>query len=266
MRVKHDLFLYVPTYRRTQRPLTLQAIPREWRERTVIVCPPDEAVFYLKNFRGATITSVQEKLTPNIAAKRAWIFENTPHEKIMMLDDDLNFFVRANPKTLQLSKAEPWQMISVFEIMEAMLDQFAHGGISQRYMNQNFPEPWRYTCKVTHACAYRVSAVRKHCQLGRVKMFEDLDYTLQLFYAGLDNAVLNWAATNDPLGFNAPGGESEKRKVSDIDKGADIMAKLHPGIVRIVERTDAKADEQGHKRIVVAWAKALAQGRQNEFI
>jgi hypothetical protein len=291
--VKNELFLYVPTYRRTQRPLTLLAIPRKWQERTVIVCPPDEVEFYSKTkpFYYMKTIGLSTKRAKNIAQKRKWIFEHTPYSKIMMLDDDLKFFVRKRPPaafggfekrpsamdwgaysavypdSAKLIPAEGLNLSDVFMNIQSMLDTYAHGGISQRFMNQNFGQEWRHTCKATHAIAFRPKIVRDHCELGRVSMFEDLDYTLQLMKAGFDNAVLNWAATNDPYGFNAPGGESEDRKVEDIDRGADRMAQLHPGIVSVVERTDAKADVQGHKRIIVQWAKALRTGQATkEFI
>ena len=93
-------------------------------------------------------------------------------------------------------------------------------------------------------------------------MFEDLDYTLQLLRAGFENAIYQWGATNDPRGFNASGGETASgRTMRDISHGADVMAKLHPGIVRIVNRTGPDAERLGPKRIVVSWKKAIKEGR-----
>lgn len=288
--VKRDMALYVPTYRRTDRDMTLQQIPFRWLGRTVIVCGPGEGDFYADRYRTARI--VESKLE-TIAAKRAWIFKDAhkqKHEKIMVFDDDLIFFVRrlnhkayagfdqgdgklwgtlvdAEPDLARLVRADEFNMDRLLKNMQWALDTYRHIGISQRFMNNAVGHEFTTTTKVTHAMGYHVPTVMKHCQLGRVKMFEDLDYTLQLLRAGFDNAVYHWAAVNDPYGFNAKGGESERRTVAMIDGGARRMEQLHPGLVKAVQRTGAKADVFGHYRIVVRWKKALAfdlQEKSNE--
>jgi hypothetical protein len=279
--VTRTMAIYVPTYQRMGRDLTLQGIPFRWLGRTIIVCGPGEGDYYADRYRTARI--VESKLA-TIAAKRAWIFKDAheqKHESIMVFDDDLMFFVRRlnhaayrgidegdnrkwaayvkqEPDLSRLVRADEAQMDRVLKTMQWALTKYRHVGISQRFMNNATGHEFTTTSKVTHAMGYHVPTVIEHCELGRVRMFEDLDYTLQLLRAGFDNVVFHWAAVNDPYGFNAPGGESGKRKVEDIDKGALKMAKLHPGLVRVVERKGAKADVQGHYRIVVSWKKALA--------
>jgi hypothetical protein len=281
----NKLVLYVPTYKRLDYALTLNNLSKRWRERTVIVCPAFEEGTYRKMFPDVlNILTPSIDKVPNIAAKRSWILQTTPFAKILMFDDDLNFFVRMqvmdeykgyqqgdskmwsqlagrHRALTKLIKAGPAEQDRMFGRIEKMLDKYHHGGIGQRFMNQIHGHEFILNHKVTHALAYRPATVLEHCQLGRVRMFEDLDYTLQLLRRGFENAIYQWGATNDPRGFNAPGGESGTRTLQHIAKGADLMAKLHPGIVRVVERKGPDAERLGPKRIVVAWKKALKEGR-----
>jgi hypothetical protein len=279
--ITREMVIYVPTYKRTDRDLTLQNIPFRWLGRTVIVCGPGEGDFYAERYRTARVV---ESVLSTIAAKRVWIFRDAhrhKHEKIMVFDDDLMFFVRRmnhgsyrgvdqgesklwplyvkqEPTLAKLIRADEDQMDRLLKTMQWALGEYKHIGISQRFMNHTTGQEFTTTAKVTHALGYHVPTVMKHCKLGRVRMFEDLDYTLQLLRAGFDNAIFHWAAVNDPNGFNAPGGESGKREVEDIDNGAKKMAKLHPDLVTVIERKGPKADVQGHYRIAVRWKKALA--------
>jgi hypothetical protein len=283
-----EMMIYVPTYRRLDYQLTMGSLPKEWQERTTIVCPRDEMHPLGRKFPNAfEIISPPEKQVPNIAAKRAFIFRHAGemgYNKIMMFDDDLKFSHRLKTSKdyagYQKGDSKAWsgivekdrafgrihdanerQIDLMLRKIEKMLDKYRHGGISQRFMNHTHGHEFILNHKATHALAYHVPTVLDTCQLGRIRMFEDLDYTLQLLRAGHENAIYQWGATNDPRGFNAPGGESGGRTGADIARGADLMAELHPGIVRVVEREGPDAERLGPKRIVVAWKKAIQEGR-----
>lgn len=277
------LFIYIPTYRRVERQLTLDCLSKDWKQRTILVCPSDEAKELGRRY--PDVYAVKTPTVNNIAEKRAWILSKTPYEKILMFDDDLSLFVRE--RTLSqfagYQKGDPRQWNRVlanktdkrlttllrpvsekqdllFSKIEKMLDTYVHGGIGPRFMNHTIGHEWMLNHKATHALAYFVPTVLDTCTLGRVRMFEDLDYTLQLLRQGYESAVYCWGVVN-ANGFNAPGGESENRTSEDIAYGADLMAKLHPGIVRVVERTGPDADRLGPKRIVVSWKKAIREGK-----
>jgi hypothetical protein len=283
-----DMMLFVPTHNRLDYQLTLKNLPMNWKERTVVVCPREEIHPIHRMFPNLyEICSPDKKSGASIAAKRKWIFEYAGEmewEKIMMFDDDLKFSARlhvhasyggyqqGNPKKWpdivkkdrtfgRIHDATPRQIDLMLLGIEKMLDTYRHGGISQRFMNHVHGHEFILNHKATHALAYHVPTVLAHCKLGRVRMFEDLDYTLQLLRAGFENAIYQWGATNDPRGFNATGGESGSRTSHDISYGADLMAKLHPGIVRVVERAAEDAVRLGPKRIVVAWKKAIKEGK-----
>jgi hypothetical protein len=283
-----EMMIYVPTHKRLDYQITMAGLPMEWQERTTLVCPRDEMHALHRMFPNAfEVACPAPKDCANIAAKRAWIFRHASemgYEKILVLDDDLRFSTRlhvhksyagyqqGDPKAWpemvkkdrsygRIHDANHKSTSAMFRRVEEMLDDYRHGGISQRYMNQVHGHEFILNHKATHALAYHVPTVMEVCKLGRVRMFEDLDYTLQLLEAGFENAIYMWGATNDPRGFNASGGETASGRNSKIiSDGADLMGKLHPGIVRVIVRTE-DAERLGPKRIVVAWKKAIKQGR-----
>lgn len=282
------LLIFIPTFRRVDRQITLSSLPKGWQARTLVVCPPDEWRELSRLFPDvhSFLTPSIERV-PNIAAKRAWIFgycEKAGYNKIIQFDDDLRFSHRALTHSLYAGynngNSEKWPSIvkqnkdygrihdasaSQINIMlnkiENMLDLYRHGGISQRFMNHVHGHEWIMNHKATHALAYHVPTVLKNCKLNNVRMFEDLDYTLQLFLKGFPNAIYQWGATNDPKGFNAPGGESLCRQMADISAGADRMQELYPEYVNTVSRK-VDAEKFGGKRIIVRWKKAIEHGMQ----
>jgi hypothetical protein len=284
----HDLMIYIPTYRRVDRQITLSGLPLAWKDRTTLVCPADERKELSKLFpRLHAIVTPNPDIVPNIAAKRAWIFRHAGrmnYKKILMFDDDLQFYsrylfhpgydgygqgdpkkwaeiIKANRQYGASYRANPMQMDEMLHKVEEMLTVFAHGGISQKFMNHTKGSEWSLNTKATHALAYQTDVVLQNCKLNQTRMFEDLDYTLQLLAKGYGNACYNWGSTNDPKGFNAPGGESLCRKMKDISVGADRMEELHPGIVKAVSRKNlTDAAMYGGKRIIVAWKKAAELG------
>lgn len=262
--MKDRLMIYVPTRGRTHAPITLQNLPGPMLRHTTVVCDTkQEAKFYNEEF--PELYRVRWKPFPHIAAKRAWIFQTTTFSKIIMIDDDLSFAIRgAKGKLVSLNSDNDLIFNGVWEILEEKMENYRHGGISQRFMNQHKKGSWEYNAKAHHAMFYHVPTVKKHCKLGQTDRFEDLDYTLQLLRAGFENAIYNDMTVTEPKGFNAPGGVSLYRTAAKIDTGLQRLAKLHPGIVTIVPREDNDGDTafKGNYRPIIRWKKAIAEGRK----
>jgi hypothetical protein len=245
----NPLMFYIPTRGRVDNQLTLRSLPKEWRERTTLVCPQSEVKAHTKNWPDLeSIWAFDDVLYK----KRAFIFRTTQFNKIMMLDDDLTFHLRIGKK---LVTPPPDHRLygQRFRRVEKLLDKYRHGGISIRFMNNAVPEEYKENSKALHTLGYDVGTVLGYCELGRIKYAHDYDYTLQLLRAGFENFIYYDMATNEPRGQGAPGGLSYKKEKEGL-ACLHKLAKLHPGIV------DVKIKDDGRAAMTVRWKKAIKEG------
>ena len=129
--------IVIPTRGRTHQQLTLQSLPGELRKRTTLVCPKREASGLYRLYKDVGVDIVVEPY-PNmkLAQKRGWIVQiwhDYGHDKIIMLDDDLNFATR---KSKRLPKSTDEELIAAFQGIEDKLGpEFPHVGLGQRLFN-----------------------------------------------------------------------------------------------------------------------------------
>jgi glycosyltransferase involved in cell wall biosynthesis len=256
------MHIYIPTYRRTHRQRTWQFLSDYWRERTTFVCDKYDAALLLE------IDGVYErnilihpKSIKTIAQKRAWIIKNAKERYILMLDDDLRFCARTykSDGTFTLPNAKPKAVAAALVNLWDKLSggEYAHAGFGARQGNNNVADRgWRENARMIYALGYDLKVVRKVCRLGRIETREDMDYTLQLLRAGYKNCI-NVEMVVDQY-FNAVGGAREERTMESSNKDAEKLAKLHPGLVKVVER--AYKQSIPRKEVVVQWRKALNHG------
>jgi len=286
------MMIIVPTRGRVNYQHTVRNLPEWWRKnRTIIVCPANEVKAHMKNHEVKSMWG-QPAFIKTIAAKRAWIFQiaqNEGYDKILMLDDDLRFSVRAkeaksfagyggrggsewkqyvekHPGIQGLVNIGPKdkRLSTMLTRVEQMLNQYAHGGISPRQMNQTFSHEFTMNVRAIYALAYHVPTVMEHCELGRIETREDIDYTLQLMRKGFDNAVYTWGVVEQARGYGAEGGVGDDRSVKSSNADAVKLAKLHPGLVKVVDK--AYKVSIPRKEVIVYWQKAIAEGRTMEFM
>ena len=93
---------------------------------------------------------------------------------------------------------------------------------------------------------------------GRLEVMEDFDVALRLLRAGHDNVILNnWA--NNQAGSGKEGGCSHFRTPELHAACASKLASLHPGFVKVVQKTTKGAWGGGTRTDVnIAWKKARA--------
>ena len=249
--------LYLTTRGRPDDQLTLSCLPLKWLQRTTVVCPPKDAPRIDEQF--PDLYHIQTPNLQNLPTKRAWIFQTAPFTKIMMLDDDLRFHVRRGPKLFRAAPDDP-ALDRMFTRIEDMLGVYAHGGITDRFMGHVHKTEFRYNARCLHALAYHVPTVLKHCELNRIELSSDYDYTLQLLRAGYENFVYCRGAQEDPKGFNAPGGVSLYRTPAKVLKSSKLLEKLHPGIVRLAPYKEGSKYGEFGVRTVANWKKAIKEG------
>lgn len=243
------LKIYIPTRGRVDRQVTLRSLPASLRGRTWLVAPKEE-VPELKKIHKNVLTQPDEVTT--IAVKREWIVKQHKGDKLIMLDDDCGFYARG-PKGLIKEYATDAVIEETFQWVEDMLDEFAHVGLSSRMGNNRVEEAVKRTSRMMHAIAFHVPTMKRVVQFNRVAMREDFDYTLQLLRTGYDN-IVKYDVCVAPGSYGAKGGCADERTVQKSDAEAEKLAKLHPGLVKVVQK-----DYLGvpRKEVVVQWKKAL---------
>lgn len=251
------MHIYIPTYKRVGKQATYANLPKPLRTRTILVCPASEIPRHRSLMGPDVLCLEQPEDITTIAQKRAWIIQQCPHEKLLMLDDDLEFHARGGGQ-LKKGNATPERLIAFFEEFEKMLDSYAHVGISPRQGNNRLEGDWIENTRMNFALGYQVSIARSVIQFNRMPFREDFDYTLQLLKAGYPNIVAADIAVS-PAGYHSQGGCSDERTVEKSNAAAHLLAELHPGLVRVVEKEYTSSLPR--KEVVISWKKAYEMGK-----
>lgn len=248
--------IYIPTYKRITKQLTIANLPTELHPTITVVCPEDE-VLYHRHQRPNIAVLAQPATITTIAQKRAWIIQQAPESKILMLDDDLEFHARGNGQ-LTKGNATRQRLLDFFQEFSNKLDVYAHVGISPRQGNNRLEGDWIENTRMNFALGYQTEIARKHIQFNRVDFREDFDYTLQLLKAGFPNVVAADVAVS-PATYHSAGGCWEERTVEKSNAAAELLAELHPGLVRVADKEYKSSLPR--KEVVISWKKAYELGK-----
>lgn len=261
-----DLQIVIPSYRRMARQATLGYLPPEWAARTTLVVDESDAGLQrLYDLRGARVL-VHPPEVDTIAKKRAWIIRNSVFNKIVMFDDDLRFAVRISETDTKLRQAEHADLDFYLRMLDGELDKLVHAGWSARQGNNNvkhhgYVENARMMFVLGYDCAtLRDMENKGTITLGRVRTREDMELTLQLLRLGYSNSVDFRIAADQVAGYAAKGGCSDERTVESSNADAEELAQLHPGFVRVVEKS--YKGSVNRKEVVVSWKKAFQSSQE----
>jgi hypothetical protein len=79
---------------------------------------------------------------------------------------------------------------------------------------------------------------------------------LQLLRKGYDNIISHETVVDNV--YDLRGGCHDERTVERSDAAAELLAELHPGLVKVVEK-DYKGSVK-RKEVIVSWKKSLNAG------
>jgi hypothetical protein len=256
-----DMQIIIPTHGRSNSQLTTTWLSKNLRKRTTLVCPKREA-WALEALGDDLRIVTQPNAEWKIAEKRKWIMNewaSRGYDKIIMLDDDLRFATRVSDTDWHLREVTKDELELEFNRIEEKLGpEFPHAGFGMRQGNNVVTEPgWKTPAKQVCTLAYYLPIVLKECELGRIETREDMDVTLQLLRKGYPNAV--WENTVcDQREFGATGGCSIWRTIESTNADALQLANLHPGYVRVSERSYKAGINR--LEVTISWKKALEDG------
>ena len=129
-----------------------------------------------------------------IANVRQWIVDQHTHDDtVIMCDDDLGFFIRANAGSWNLKPANIDEATCIFEDIHEVVEtgEFGHSGLTPRQMNNvHFPDTWIYSAKMNAVhCVSKSLLHREKIKYNDVELMEDYYVTLSLLRKGYNNKI-----------------------------------------------------------------------------
>lgn len=249
-----DTTIVINTLGRVNKQITWKNLPPEIQRYTSLSVQAHEADQYPAHF---DLIVLPDNIK-DLPSTRQWLIDNVKSRYLIIMDDDLSFFHRKNDDPRKLYKNDDFE---TGEMINDMIHELECGtamvGISAREGNNREPLALKYVGRSMRIFGLDLHTVREvGARFDRTKTKEDMDMTLQLLRAGYKNAIF-YQYANDHVSSNAPGGCALYRTLEVMKEDAHVMAALHPGFVKVVEKT-TKTSWGGATRtdVVVQWKKA----------
>lgn len=226
--------------------------------RPTLVVDYVEKEMYRKEFGDiAEIISLPEGVR-GIGLKRDFIIRKLGDpEKLIMMDDDLEFFVRRNDDRTKFRTGEKHEFLEMLELMEAELSSYPLIGIASREGGNYATSAYLYNTRILRVMAYNPQIImREDLRFGDMPVMEDFHIALGLLTAGYENLVLNNYCHNQS-GSGKTGGCSEYRTLELQKEAALKLKEMYPDYVTVVEKTTKAAWGGGTRTDVrIQWKKA----------
>lgn len=247
-----DITFVINTLGRVNKQITLKNLPKEVRDIVFLSVQEQE-----KDLYGDQRLIVLPPHIKDLPATRQWLIDNVSTRYLVIMDDDLSFFTRRDNIHTKLHKVEPDEISAMFKMIENKLYEYPMVGISSREGNNHVVNNEKEVGRSMRIFGLDLQVVKLiNARFDRTKTKEDMDMTLQILRAGYCNLVsYKWA--NDHVSSNAPGGCALYRTLELMKSDAEILKKLHPEFVTVVEKT-TKTSWGGCLRtdVRIQWKKA----------
>jgi len=253
------MVILIPTLGRVTEQPTWDFIPNEWRDRTYLVCPPEEEDEHHRRDRQVLVCPINGQEGKTIGDVRQWMMEHSPDPHILMLDDDLRFSTWSELGKGRMRPADKVDMNKFLKMAERGLKSHAHLAIQPRAgANHVWPAVSR---EVGRACTAwgvdRDVLAKEGIKFNRLGVMEDFDVVLGLLSKGYPNFIIcnyQW----DQKGCNTSGGCSTYRTPEVQKASAEKLAELWPNFVKVVQK-ETKGRWKGMDTrydVRVQWRKA----------
>ena len=245
--------IYIPTRGRApSEQYTWNALGEEVRAEypTTLLVETQEEADTLSNF------TVQVTGARGIVGARRWVVDNSPDNKVIMLDDDLKGWAARTPEGKYIKGTSHNILLAMHEV-DHLLDTYAHSGIGFRQFANNKPLV-DFNTKAMRALAYRVDIIRREGINFTMPLMQDFEMTLELLTRGYDNAIY-YGVVQDQSASHTKGGCSAFRTVELMEKCARELQQRFPHCVKL-----RKADGWGlgeRTDVSVQWKKAAEYGQ-----
>lgn len=190
----------------------------------------------------------------NLMATRIALLNEFGLEKMVLLDDDIDFYIREDPADWHLTTPNTQQLITMLAEVSVALDKYHHVGISGREGNNRVDEYSVETCRFMRFLAYhRVPPDIR----PRVDGMSDFDVNLQLLRRGYPSLVF-YRYAQGHRGTQTPGGCSLTRTLESHEAEVTKMVFMHSDFVSIRQKVNKTGGEFGTRpELTIRWKKAL---------
>lgn len=257
---------------RWDKVITLDQMPIDWCDYTTLVVSGDELDLYHERHGDRVNVVSHPTHCTDLTRQRQWVMESSNAKFVMLLDDDLLFFTRNNEG--KLTRSTNTDMDDMFHaVIEALREGYALVGISSRFGNNNVPEDFKTTTRVSRAYVLNrevfMNLGLSFLPRGVTIPFsmQDFHITLELLKRGYDNKVFFKWSQDDP-GSNTAGGCANYRTLETLRQSAMILSRIHHPFVKLKVKTTKgswskmdgiKNTSNGVARVdvTVSWKKAF---------
>jgi hypothetical protein len=190
----------------------------------------------------------------HIGEKRQIILDNFGSGKIIMMDDNLTFYIRSKDGSKFMTMASQSEStIDMVTTIYSLLDRYASVGLVDKFMSQTKPRDYQTNQRFIHMLSYNRTMLPKGFPKFEVCHYEDHHAHLQLLTQGYKTAVLTeWSKTKS----RAKGGCSDWRTTELMDEASNFMRRTWPDIC--IFNPERGAD--GAHRLIFRWKLARQKG------
>ena len=238
------------------------------RERLWLVVQDHEYDLHRKIYPDMDIYALPSHIR-NLGATRHFLLNNTEEfgstdGKIILLDDDMDFYWRPDEKDWHLKTPGPAELDQMFAEVDEALNEFAHVGISGREGNNRQEEYFVFNTRYMRFLAYNTSLFPEDLPIGRIDGMSDFDLNLSLLRAGWPSLVFyRWAQGHKST--QTPGGCSLTRTHDTHSEEIDKMLEWHAGFVRDRIKKNKTGGEFGQRReLTIYWKKAFESSKKDQ--
>lgn len=265
--------IFIPTLNRVDNQITYNHLPKELKDRVVMVVQKHEADKYTYPCEYLVL---DESINPNnylaIAHTRKRIYEEGRNIKYAVIDDDL-FFGRRNqkyfggPDNMEKSKriCTDEDIIEMFDLFDQWLDEESITLCGPAH-EENYPlKQWyQNNCSLSSAMWINgkdFSDVLDEFELTKIKCGEDTCFILHLLSYGYQNRVSQeFFFKNNSVHKKIHSEIWDQQSFENTHRDHQILEQMFPGIYNIVYEEDGTrkiGGFRGYGKVSVKWKKAL---------
>lgn len=245
---------------------TLANLPDSIRSRTLLIVQDHELGAHAARWDGhcGGVLSLPPEIR-TLGPTRRWLFEQARgagRDAVIMLDDDLDFYIRRDPDDWHLSTPDASEMEQMFREVEQKLSEgYMHVGVSGREGNNRIDDYGVECTRYMRLLAYRTD-MPENIQHGRIDGMSDFDVNLQLLRAGCPSYVF-FRYAQGQRGTQTPGGCAINRTHETHEREVDFMVERHaPHVKKRMKKNKGGGEFGTRPEVTVYWKKAYEESRR----